>query len=144
MVVWKKLFRAKESRMKKASGAFKVESTKSKEEAYEICRKAQELDNKAQYAKELVLLDRLMAAPPEFIDDRYTLRDLRARALCRVGRYDEAEKEFEALLDTLRRFRGGENVARNSKVMFWYRRVSQCDAHCNHYYYDYITFPGYK
>jgi predicted Zn-dependent protease len=91
-----------------------------KQEAYAVACHVDVLKERENYADAILLLDKLVAAPRGLINDPYALRASRAKVLCKVGRFQEAERECKELLQVLRRFPGGETVAKGCDTMFWY------------------------
>ncbi|OHB73705.1 MAG: hypothetical protein A2V70_13950 [Planctomycetes bacterium RBG_13_63_9] len=95
-------------------------SITNKDEAYAVACHLDVLEKVQEYEAMASLLDKLACAPEGLILDRHELRAMRVRVLCKVGRFEEAERESHALIEVLQRFPGGTTVANNSNTMFWH------------------------
>ena len=86
------------------------------EQARVIYRKADALYKKGDFSGAIVLYDRLLKALPGLINP-YEVRQARAMAYCKTGRFAEAEQELKQLLNVLESH--GATIA-SSQVMYWY------------------------
>lgn len=88
----------------------------SSEQARAIHRQAKALYESGDYPGAIVLYDRLLEAPPGLVNP-YEVRQARAMAYCKVGRFAEAEQELNQLLHVLTsRGAGGPS----SPVRYWH------------------------
>jgi len=86
------------------------------EEVRTALRLAGELYQKGDFIGAIAVYDRLVEAPPWLVN-RYMVRLERAKAYCKVGRFEEAERELEDLMNVLRQF--GEPSS-TSTTRYWY------------------------
>lgn len=85
------------------------------EEANATWKQANEFYDKGDFQAAIQLYTMLLES--EVGVDRLAIKEARAMACCKVGLYEQAERDLGELLDMLRRFRPDVS---GSRVMYWY------------------------
>lgn len=85
-------------------------------EVKDIRDEASSLYEKGDFSEAIVLYNKLLGASSGLVN-RYEIRQSRAMAYCKLGRFSEAEQELKQILDVL-----GRNNPQGSKgqAMYWY------------------------
>ena len=114
-----RLFKKRKSQSGKADTTVDAppqEQITTDKQARVIYRQADALYKRGDFSGAIVLYDKLLEALPGLVNP-YEVRQVRAMAYCKAGRFFEAEQELKQLLDVLDSH--GVPIA-SSKAMYWY------------------------
>jgi tetratricopeptide (TPR) repeat protein len=95
------------------------EKLKSPFDLNDASRNAHQLWLDGKYEESLSFYDLILAnlSPSDSSSAKFTVRERRAMVLCRLGRFDEAEHEFEDIISSVERYAGPLN--KSATIFYW-------------------------